>query len=183
MIARGGDEHLERARVRGDLEFFERRHPVIGVARARTIDLLDQHARELHELGMIRKVGRLEQPRTVAHGLAVIAGIGLVDPRADDAVRMIDAQAVVLGERFVGTRGDERARAAVHLIRIEHGIAPRLPRRIRATRRCAHAIAAQECRRACPRIGIRVADREVTVQREPELGRDRANAGVLAVGE
>jgi hypothetical protein len=96
-------------------------------------------------------------------------------------MRMIDAQAVVLGERLVGAGEHEVARGTSVLRRIEDGIAPRLPLGVRATRRSAHEVAAKKRAGVTPRIAIGVADLEIAV--EEQVRGPLAHADMLVVNE
>ena len=75
--------------------------PVVGVAWNRAIELGGIHDGEASKLGMIRKIRRGMQACTVLHGEQGIRLIGAVDPGADQAVGVIDANAVVFVEHLV----------------------------------------------------------------------------------
>jgi hypothetical protein len=64
---------------------------------------------------------------------------------------------------------------------IEDRVAPRLTFGVRAARRCAHPVVAQERRGVRPRIAIRIANLEIAV--ECEATERRSNALVLLVDE
>src|SRR4051812_34340368 len=104
---------------------------------------------------MIGKLGRLEEARPSLHRPEGIGTRRIVDPRAHAAVRMIDAHSMKLGEELREARTKERD--GVGGIRQQGGVAPRLPFRVRAARRCADRVAWNEERVAAKALSRREA--------------------------
>jgi hypothetical protein len=92
---------------------------------------------------MIGSAGDAKSRAPALHGRERVARVGAVHPRADVAVRMIDAHPVELVEHLLGARGDER-RDRVRLRRVEDGESPRLPLGIRPAGRRAERVASRK---------------------------------------
>ena len=102
---------------------------------------------------------------------------------------MIDAHTVEVVEHLVDPRGDEAsdrpwlATRITVLPGVEHRIAPRLPARVRAARRCPQRVAVEEEGPVSPDVAQRHADGHVAVERETEPAARGAQARVLTVGK
>ena len=91
----------------------------------------------------------LEQARALLHRGERVRLVGPVDPGADQAVRVVDAQPVI-GAKHPLDPPDEEAerRAGVAgrvqvLARVEQRVVPRLPLRVGAAGRCAEQVVRQ----------------------------------------
>ena len=167
---RGVDQGIEHRRVPLDLLRCQIADAPVGVQRLREIELVRPRDRPVRQLRTIR---RGEQARSGLHRRERIGMLRLVDPRVDEAVRMVDAQAVELVEELADPRADEgegRARRSMRPIerRVQHAIAPGLAFGVGAARGRAHAQPGHEQRPLAPGIAVRDSDLQVAKEQEAE---------------
>src|SRR4051794_11476040 len=131
----------------------------------------------------VRDVRRREEPRAVLHGMEGVRLTGRVDPRIDEPVRMIDAQAVELAQGLVDAAPEEAQSRVAVLPGIEQRVVPGLPGRIGAARRRAHPERRQEDGGVAPDVLVRDADLQVAAETQAEGPRLGAESLVLLVRE
>src|SRR5262249_50865277 len=119
----------------------------------------------------------------------LVASAGVVHPRAYQAVRVIDPDAVDLGEHALAPCGEEaqdgaRARSALHVpARVEDRVAPGLALGRRPAGRRAHAMRREEESRMAPLVLAGEADGEVAEETQAEAPRRGGEMLSLAVGD
>jgi hypothetical protein len=167
----GGHDDVDLRAVAAHLRVVERAHPAVGVARLVAVQLVGAGDRVAGERGVVGQVGRVEQARAGLHGAQDVGLVGAVDPRAHEAVRVVDPQAVVVAQHRVDAGGEQpqggAARACLEVqVGVEHRVAPRLAVGVGAARRGAHQVAAQE--QALHRPGVADGDADLQVAEQPQ---------------
>ena len=82
------------------------------MARPRPVELVGPDPGQRGQLGVIGQIGRLEQAGAGLDRAHRIGLVGAVHPGAHPAVRVIDAEAVVVAEHAAQAGDQERARGA-----------------------------------------------------------------------
>ncbi len=173
------DDDAEALGVLLDLRIVERPYPAVCVAGDAPVDLLGPRDGIPGQARMVGQVGRLEQAGASRDGEERIGGRPVIHPRTDEAVRMIDSNAVVLAGHLPDPRAEEREGLA--RIGPEHGIAPGLALRIGTTRGRAERVRFEKEMGALPSIARRKTDLQVAEELPPELACAVAKGGVLRV--